>query len=302
LTILVGGKKSRDAIHLGRKGVHSQLSREVYGGLWLVMPRAGYCVRRNHKADVDFPPVIRGSDAFGSWRNRKRLIAWNAPDFRLLSFILTVPNLPQHKPARVLSLSDRSRAQRARHWHTAARMTVADERQCPSITRRSALSAVLGVVSAVVSASVFESQSKVGARTILDEELERAGRNRHEREAERVSALLRGFDAVEKASAQLDDLEGILKADSADWRFARAFARRFNNDVAREGMLPIAKGLVNSDDRIRGAALCNSLEDALVEVSRAAGGKNREASLAALAKAREIIHEYLGLRPPQGSV
>jgi hypothetical protein len=135
------------------------------------------------------------------------------------------------------------------------------------------------------------------ARTILDEELELADRERRVREANLVRSLRRGFDAVEKGMEQLEDLKQLLESDPPDWRAARAFARRFNNDVAREGMQPIANGLLNPSDKAQGIALCTRLEDSLADMNRAAGMKDRTASLAAVAKSREIILEYLRLRP-----
>jgi hypothetical protein len=152
------------------------------------------------------------------------------------------------------------------------------------------LAGTLGVLGAFVSAPAQ-------ARTLLDEELEFADRNRRVRDANLVRSLRRGFDAVEKAMVQLEDLKLLLESDPPDWRAARAFARRFNNDVAREGMQPIANGLLNPDDKARGIALCSRLEDSLAEINRAAGVKDRTASLAAVAKCREIISEYLRLRP-----
>jgi hypothetical protein len=167
-------------------------------------------------------------------------------------------------------------------------------------TRRAFL--VGGVLGAAAVASAASTAPRLAeaapARTILDEERERTARLQAEAAEERRVALRRGFDAVDKARLQLDELDAMLdEAGDAPgrWEEVKTAARRYNNDVNREGMGPIAKGL--TFDKERALKLCVGLRDELVALNRLARKRDSVGSHAAIDRARSVMTEFGTLRP-----
>lgn len=156
--------------------------------------------------------------------------------------------------------------------------------------------AVLTVAS-VVALSQSSSSLAQGSprRTIFDEERELNEKARKEAEEGRIGALRAAFDAVQKASEQLGDLQSFVEEEN--WDRVRQFTRLFNNSVEREGMEAIAKKLGSKTDRKAALAVGKELTDALIQVDRCAREKDRDHALVHVQEARDIISKFQSFKP-----
>lgn len=131
------------------------------------------------------------------------------------------------------------------------------------------------------------------AKNVFDEEALRAAEAETALRATRIAALRRGFDAVASASAQIADLS------STTFDEARALAVKLNNDVVREGMVPIAKGLPEREDKKAALALCGEATKALVAVSKAAKAGEEAAVKMAVGEAVDALERFGKLAPAE---
>lgn len=132
-------------------------------------------------------------------------------------------------------------------------------------------------------------------KTILDEEKELNEKMSREAEEKRKDGLRAGFEAVEKASFQLDDLRQF--AEEQNWDGVRSFSRYFNNAVERKGMEPIAKKLRDKKDREGALAICKQVTEALKQVDHAAMSKDRQGALAHVHETQSIIAKFQTFKP-----
>lgn len=132
-------------------------------------------------------------------------------------------------------------------------------------------------------------------RTIFDEEKELNEKIQNEAEEARLSALRAGFEAVEKAAVQLDDLEQY--ASEQDWDGVRRFSRYFNNAVEREGMEPLANKLRDKQQRKAALNVSKQVTEALKLVDAAARMRDRDAALIHVQEARDIISKFQQYKP-----
>lgn len=109
-----------------------------------------------------------------------------------------------------------------------------------------------------------------------------------------MEALRAAFDAVEKASKQLDEVEEFL--NEKDWNGIHGFTRLFNNAVEREGMEPIARRL-GKKEKAESLQVCSQLTQALKEMDRNATREDEEGILRNLQSARDIIASFQKFKP-----
>lgn len=110
-----------------------------------------------------------------------------------------------------------------------------------------------------------------------------------------MGALRAGFDAVEKASAQLDDLQKLIEEE--DWNSVRQFSRLYNNSVEREGMEVVARKLQDKITRKEALAVCRQVTESLKSVDGFAGKRNKDNALASLQKARDTVASFQKFKP-----
>ena len=131
------------------------------------------------------------------------------------------------------------------------------------------------------------------AKNFFDEESLRAAEAETAFRATRIAALRRGFDAVASSSAQIADLSSTTFDES------RALAVELNNDVVREGMVPIEKGLPERENKTAALALCGEDTKAFVAVSKAAKAGEEAAVKMAVGEAVDALEEFGKLAPAE---
>lgn len=163
-----------------------------------------------------------------------------------------------------------------------------------SLSRRYALIVAFGTgLSALTPAS--RSRAQTPMRTVFDEERELNEKARKEAEETRLAALRAGFDAVQKAIAQLDDLQSLI--EEGDWDGVRQFSRLFNDAVEREGMEAVARKLRKKEGRKDALAVSKQVTKALIELDRCAREKNRDDALVYLQQARNNVLKFDSFKP-----
>lgn len=195
-----------------------------------------------------------------------------------------------------------SRCQRLKHAMCPAREPSPISRKCyartghdnQEVSRREFV--VLTIASVVVVTQSSSSLAQVSPRrTIFDEERELNEKAQREAEEARIGALRATFDAVQKASVQLDDLQSFVEEEN--WDRVRQFTRLFNNSVEREGMEAVAKKLASKTDRKAALAMAKELTDALIQIDRCAREKDREHALVHVQEARDVISSFQSFKP-----
>lgn len=151
------------------------------------------------------------------------------------------------------------------------------------------------------SASVSASAMPAAAKTVFDEEQARADEAAAAASAVRSDALRRGFAAVAASAQQLRDLRGDIADEAGEgtpWYDAvPGVVVRFNNDVVREGMTKIGKGLESKEGRQAAKGVCEETTKGLQAASRACRGMDREAALQAVDQALAALDSFQRLAP-----
>lgn len=153
-------------------------------------------------------------------------------------------------------------------------------------------------LSGAVLGGVFIAAERAGAdvpKTILDEEFELFNQRKKEAEEARTNALRASFDAVGKASEQLNELESMI--DEGDWNGVRRFTRLFNNAVEREGMESISRKLESKEDREEGLKISKRTTDLLRKIDKSGKKKDQVEAHEGVAQVRTVLEEFLKLKP-----
>lgn len=163
-----------------------------------------------------------------------------------------------------------------------------------AISRRTTLAIIFGSGFSVL-ASPSPSHAQAPVRTLFDEEREMSEKTRREAEDNRIGALRAGFEAVQKALGQLDDLQVLVQ--DGKWGEVRGFARLFNDAVEREGMEAVAKNLRKKEGRKEALAISRQVTGSLVELDRCAREENKEGALMYLQQARSNVLKFDSFKP-----
>lgn len=151
-------------------------------------------------------------------------------------------------------------------------------------------------ISAVLAAAAAPSPSQATPRrTIFDEERELNEKAKKAAEEAQLGALRSAFEAVQKASEQLGDLQSFVEEEN--WDGVRQFTRLFNNSVEREGIEAIAKKLPNKDDRKAAVAVGKNLTSTLILIDRCAQQKDKTNGLLHVDEARAIVSSFQSFKP-----
>lgn len=132
-------------------------------------------------------------------------------------------------------------------------------------------------------------------RTVFDEERERNEEMLRAIQQRKTAELRAAFDAVEKAQAQLDDVQKFL--DDGDWDGLKRFTRLFNDAVEREGMEKTAGKLQDRKTRKEAIALSKSVTNKLREVDRYANNRDGDAVAAGIKDVRNLVSDFQKFRP-----
>lgn len=133
-----------------------------------------------------------------------------------------------------------------------------------------------------------------GPRTVFDEERELYLEQEKKIKESQLQLVRAGFDAVEKASAQLNDIQTFL--DNSEWASIQTFTRLYNDSVERELMEKVAKKLPK-ETKEQGIKLCKDVTRSLMEIDRLARTQDITGVLKYTEQTRQVMTEFLKLRP-----